>query len=111
MIFIDEQYKADKVEMPATCLYHHVVNLHDTFCVLLKSPVPATVLAAILVQYSSLGSKSLIISCDFSKLVFKIVFVSGSTSGHMSLSVALYATMYKVRNPLLSCNVSCVQVT
>lgn len=68
-------------------------------------------LAAIPTQYSSLGSKSSITSCEFSELVFRIVFVSGSTFGHVVLSEGLYATEYEVRNPLLSSNVSGVQIT
>ena len=68
-------------------------------------------LAAIPTQYSSLGSESPITSCEFSELVFRIVFVSGSTFGHVVLSEGLYATEYEVRNPLLSSNVSCVQIT
>ena len=52
------------------------MHLHNTFSVLLKSPLPAIVLAAIPMQYCSLGSKSLIISCEFSELVVKMVFVS-----------------------------------
>ena len=90
---------------------HLVIHSHNIFCVLLKSLVPATVLAAIPTQYSSLGSKSLITSNEFSELVVKIVFVSRSTCGHVALSVGLYATEYTVGNPLLSSNVSCVQVT
>ena len=91
--------------------YHFVVYLRNTFSVLLKSLVPATVVAAIPMQYCSLGSKSLITSCEFSELVVKIVFVSGFTSGHLALSEGLYATEYTVRNPLLSSNVRVVQVT
>ena len=78
---------------------------------LLKSPVPATVLAAIPMQYCSLGSRSLITSCEYSQLVVTIVFVSGFTSGHLALSEGWYATEYMVRNPLLSSNVRVVQVT
>ena len=92
-------------------IYHFVIHLHNTFSVLLKSPLPAIVLAAIPTQYCSLGSKSLITSCEFSELVVKMVFVSWSTSGHLALSVGLYATEYTVGNPLLSSNISCVQVT
>ena len=68
-------------------------------------------LAAIPTQYFSLGSKLLITSCEFSELVVKMVYISGSTSGHVVLSQGLYATEYMVGNPLLSSNVSCVQVT
>ena len=97
--------------MPDIYLHHLVMHLHTTFCMLLKSLVPATVLTAIPTQYSSLGSKSVITSFEFSQLVVTIVFVSRSTSGHLTLSVGLYATEYVVGNPLLSSNVRVIQVT
>ena len=67
----------------------HYTYLQGTFCASLKSLVPAAVLAAIATQYSSLGSKLLITSCEFPECVTIIVFVSGSTSGHVALSVLL----------------------
>lgn len=97
--------------MPGVRLYPPVIHLHGTFCVLLKLLIPATVLAAIPTQYSRLGSKLLTTRCEFFELVVSIVFVSRSTLGQVVRSVAVYATEYKVGNPLLSSNVSWVQIT
>ena len=93
----------------ATVTITILMYLRGTFCASLKSLVPATVLAAIATQYSTLGSKLLITSCEFPECVTIIVFVLGSTSVHVVLSVPLKATVYESGNPLLSSSVSWFQ--